>query len=132
MQFFEIAAVSPPAAAAQPQPVSVAIVRVISGVGNGTRHNTQYMRVRVNGTATLQSDGEGVSVNASLLGLDNLGTNGSLFYAAVDAQATRWDAFAKQGASAHLPGADRRYADAALALLTGYMNLDRGLNPQCE
>ena len=129
--FAELTAVSPPAAAVQPQPVSVALVRVISGIGNDTNSTrTQYLRVLVNGTATLQSDGEGVAVNASLIGVDNLAADGSLFYAAVEAQSQRWDTFAREGAVAQLPGAERRYADTPLALLTGYMNLDRGLLPQ--
>jgi hypothetical protein len=58
-------------------------------------------------------------------------TNGSLFYAAVSAQDKRWnDRFLANGTVPTLPNNDIRYADTAIALLTMYQTLDRGLIPQ--
>jgi hypothetical protein len=125
----EIVAVSPPAGLAQPQPVSVALVRVIA-TSNGTGRTTQYLRVRINGTVTTSADGYGLVVDSSVLGVDDFGVDGTLFYDAIAAQSARWDAFASTGAVAAVPPSDQRYADAALALLTEYLNVDRGLTPE--
>ena len=61
--------------------------------------------------------------------LDDLGSNGTAFYAALLAQASRWYAFTDRGAKASLPQEDRRYTATANALMTMYMNTDRGLIP---
>ena len=126
----EIVAVSPPPASIQPQAVSVAIVRIITSGGNGTR-TMRYVRVRVNATVTSTPDGiaDQPAIAATLLGLDDL-PDGSLFYAAVFAQSTRWGSFVAEGAVAKLPDADRRYGDTALALLTQFLNVDRGYTPE--
>jgi hypothetical protein len=125
----ELVAVSPPAAPIQPQPVSVALVRVITASRNGTQRSTRYLRVRVDSTVTYSDDDVGLIVNSTLLGVDDL-PDGTLFYGAISAQATTWHQFATTGAVATLPDEDRRYTDTALALLTQYLNVNRGLIPE--
>eukprot|EP00035_Acanthoeca_spectabilis_P010917 m.192725 g.192725 ORF g.192725 m.192725 type:complete len:616 (-) comp15172_c0_seq3:126-1973(-) len=66
------------------------------------------------------------SVNSTNSSVINLRTNGSLFYSALRSQSERYGFFVAQGADAQIPGPDRRYTDTAAALLTMYMNLDRG------
>ena len=80
--------------------------------------NTSYIK------ATVGADWVG------LLHLSELGKNGTEFYAALLSQTERWGAFVERGAKATLPQADRRYKATANALLTMYMNTDRGLIPQ--
>ena len=65
-----------------------------------------------------------------LLDIANLGQNGTEFFAALLAQIERWTSFIERGAKVQLPQADRRYRATANALLTMYMNTDRGLIPQ--
>ena len=127
----EVVAVSPPPASTQPQAVSVALVRIVTSGGNGTQPATHYVRARVNSSVTSVPDGiaDQPAIAATLLGLDRL-PDGSLFYAAVAAQSTRWGAFAAEGAVAALPDVDRRYGDTALALLTQFLNVDRGFTPE--
>lgn len=55
------------------------------------------------------------------------------FFVAVEAQDQRWTYdWVPNGAVPHFPPVDQRYADTAIALLTMYQNLDRGLIPQCK
>lgn len=65
-----------------------------------------------------------------LLNLTELGENGTEFYEALLAQTERWGGFIERGAKASVPQVDRRYKATANALLTMYMNTDRGLIPQ--
>ena len=93
-----------------------ALLRVTAQVGETT--NTSYVR------AQLTDDGAGP------LQLDDFGSNGTEFYAALLAQEVRWGAFVERGAKAHVPQVDRRYTASSNALMTMYMNTDRGLIPQ--
>jgi hypothetical protein len=83
-----------------------------------TTISTTFIRVVVtaNGTKLLHSD--------------DLGENGTEFYAALLHQAQRWDEFVGRGAEAVIPSIDQRYADTANSLLTMYMNTDQGLIPE--
>ena len=126
----EIVALSPPAARVQPQPVSVAVVRILTTGYNGTNRTMRYLRLNVDSTVTLSADGIGIIVNSTLLGIDNFGADGSLFYSALRQQSETWAQFAAAGTVATLPGQDRRYGDMALALLTQYLNVNRGLTPE--
>ena len=57
-------------------------------------------------------------------------SDGTEFYSAILAQSVRWGAFFDRGAKAIVPQTDRRYTASSNALLTMYMNTDRGLIPQ--
>jgi hypothetical protein len=98
---------------------STALLRlsVTLGVGKGASTNTSYAR------AVVTADG------TRLVSVDALGSNGSEFYEALEHQKTRWDPLVQDGAMAQLPGGDVRYVDTATALLTMYMNADKGLTP---
>lgn len=110
----EIVAVSPPLDAKSPE--SVALLRVTTVLANNA--TTIFLRVRAN-----QSTSE-------LLGLDNLLSDGNAFYAAVLSQFSRWGDWIENGALASIPDSDRRYGDMSQALMTAYLNLDRGLIPE--
>merc|ERR1712232_832250 len=84
-------------------------------MGNKT---TMFFRSRVNQTTS------------EVISLDNMGTDGSTFYAATLAQVERWETWVSRGSAATLPDEDRRYNDMAQALLTAYLNLDRDLTPE--
>ena len=79
--------------------------------------NTTYIRIAV------ADDGAGA------IEVVELGMNGTLFYAALKAQHSRWQGFADAGAKAMVPEGDRRYPATANALMTMFMNNDRGLVP---
>jgi hypothetical protein len=116
----EIMAVSPPPVVGPDGNFSTgnttALLRVTSQVGEST--NTSYLR------AQISDDGAGP------LQLDDLGGDGTEFYSALLAQEVRWGAFIRRGATAHLPQVDRRYTASSNALMTMFMNTDRGLIPQ--
>jgi hypothetical protein len=82
------------------------------------RENVTYLRVTV-------------KQNESTLIATERVANGNELYAAIAMQDARWrESFTMQGAVAELPRRDQRYADTALALLTMYLNLDRGTQQQ--
>lgn len=116
----EIMAVSPPPVAGPDGNFTAnttALLRVTSQKG-ATISNTSYIR------ALLADDGAGA------LQLDELGSDGAEFYAALLAQAVRWGAFIERGSIAVVPQVDRRYTASSNALMTMFMNTDRGLIPQ--
>lgn len=114
----EITALSPPAMPPRPPVSVVALVRLVvrncstecAGESNAMTMHFQII----------------ASVNSTNSSVINLRTNGSLFYSALRSQSERYGFFVAQGADAQIPGPDRRYTDTAAALLTMYMNLDRG------
>ena len=117
----EIMAVSPPAIAGPGGNFTgntTALLRVTSSQA-GMQTNTSYLRVQIS------DDGAGP------LQLDELSGNqgGAQFYAALLAQADRWGAFIERGAKAAVPEEDRRYVASSNALMTMFMNTDRGLIP---
>ena len=120
----EIMAVSPPTtydADGNRSASTTALLRVTSshsaGRGAAVSRNTSYVRIDVAG------DGAGASR------IQSLGANGTEFYAALLAQTRRWGRFVGAGAKAVVPQADRRYTAMSNALLTMFMNNDRGLIP---
>ena len=121
----EILAVSPPSLggagrAGNPDAnTTTALLRITSHSASASANTstTSYLR------ATVLDNGHGA------ITLDELGGNGTAFYAALLAQEVRWGAFAGRGAQASLPQEDRRYTASANALMTMYMNTDRGLLP---
>lgn len=79
--------------------------------------NTTYIRIAV------ADDGAG-AIEVAALGMD-----GALFYAALKAQHSRWQGFTDAGAKAAVPEVDRRYTATSNALMTMFMNNDRGMVP---
>lgn len=117
----EIVAVSPPTvydAAGNRSLSTSALLRITTHVvdpAGRASSNTSYLRVAV------AHDGGGA------FQIDDLGGNGTSFYAAVLSQSVRWDGYAGAGAKAAVPQADRRYTATAAGLLTMFMNNDRVL-----
>jgi hypothetical protein len=118
----EVMAVSPPADGVNfSVGNTTALLRVTSQIcapGGCLPLNTSFLRF------TQSNDGAGAVQE------DELGSDGAVFYAALLAQAGRWGAFIERGAQAHVPQVDRRYTAASNALMTMFMNTDRGLIPQ--
>eukprot|EP01052_Picozoa_sp_SAG31_P018203 SAG31_NODE_1280_length_9033_cov_11.049810_2_plen_156_part_00 len=94
---------------------TTALLRVTSQAGEDTS-NTSYVKIH------LYRYGGSVQ-------LDELGTDGTEFYAALLAQQKRWTDFIDRGSKAVVPQADRRYTASSNALLTMFMNTFRGLIP---
>ena len=97
--------------------------RGLASASAASTRNVTFFRVAVPQNATNASFAPSVTAFGA--------TGGGQFYDAVEAQQLRWGGFAAAGAVVtSIPAADRRYADTALALLTMYQALDRGLVPQ--
>ena len=116
-------AVSPPATARANQ-VSTALIklRIVSAAAPApaSKQNITVLYFR----ATAQQN------TSAFISLGNLRGNGTEFYGALRANNVRYSAFVGQGAQIDIPKADVRYRDTTNSLLTMYMNLDRGPQPQ--
>ena len=126
----EIMAVSPP-----PLPGASDVLPPQRVAGGNTSITTALLRISSQGTGSVSMNTSYIKATVGadwvgLLHLTELGKNGTEFYAALLSQTERWGAFFERGAKATLPQADRRYKVTANALLTMYMNTDRGLIPQ--
>ena len=111
----EILAVSPPFDPDNHN-TSIALLKLSVVSGGGRAVNTSYFR------ATVDQE-------CSALQSLELAAAGE-FYAALLANAQRWDSFVERGSQLQLPDGDIRYRDTASSLLTMYLNTDRGLRPQ--
>eukprot|EP00039_Didymoeca_costata_P024663 m.11054 g.11054 ORF g.11054 m.11054 type:complete len:1062 (+) comp4367_c0_seq1:181-3366(+) len=96
---------------------SIALIRAAVSSSTDT-HNFSYFKIRV------------FEMNSTLVSVENLGHNGTEFFNALYEQTVRYYNFAEKGTQIYVPDEDSRYKDTATALLTMYMNLDRGLIPQ--
>jgi hypothetical protein len=100
-----------------PAAVSVALLRLVVRT-KSTTYNCSYYRIRINQTNS-----------SDLLGLDE-NIDGDEFYSALLGNAERWGGYMEAATSAQLPASDRRYADTAAALVSGYLNDFRGMTPE--
>jgi len=94
-------------------PTTTAVLRV--NIVHAGKSTTTYTRFVANQT------------NGALVSTEELAADGQGFYKALLQQSKRWNAWVVGGAAASLPSSDRRYIDQTWALLTAYLNLDRGL-----
>jgi hypothetical protein len=108
-----VGAPPPAAGATTPAAVSVAILRLVITT-KSTPYSCSYYRLRINQTNS-----------SDLLGLDEQ-IDGGEFYSALLGNAERWGGYMEAATSAQLPASDRRYADTAAALVSGYLNDFRG------
>ena len=115
----EVMAVAAPMTAANVTSVALLRVHVLDTRTNDTAlANITYVQITVD-----QNTSKLISVKEL--------ADGRAFYDALAAQDERWThKWKPSGAQPRLPISDQRYADTAAALLTMYMNLDRGLVPQ--